>query len=226
MGEHGLVLGNASIRFRHLARKVLFPKLMNLAQGLFMTKDHALGYYNLLLLLTLEFSSSGINDVLILAVELEDIALNESGLSLIQRNFLHSCVAGCLHIVSLLSDNDDLVAHLEGVLKRRRASAQQLLPEKALKEVSASESAPVSFQMSEEGEETSGGDPVVDERVYFKLVENGFIIRPNELARNSSEDEIVLFSCIQIFCQALLEILIIIIPAHFDLILLITVKIR
>ena len=147
-----------------------------------MTKEHALGFYNLLSLLTLEFAYSGINDILILMVELEDLALTQTELPQIHCNFLHACVAGCLHIVMLCSDNDNLVAHLEDVLKRRQEIRKQLLPQAALKEIHDMETntVSVSFQLNEDEVEE------VDDKVYFKLIEHGFINRVTDLMRNSS----------------------------------------
>jgi hypothetical protein len=182
LGSFNLVLGNAPIRFRQQANKILMPKLLHLSGGLSMVTENVRGFYKLLLLIVMEFLSSGMNDVLILSNELEDLALTMADITPTHRNLLHSFVAGSLHVVSLISDNEELVTHLEDVLKRRQLAYPHLLPEKALKDVGI----PVRFNVDDKEEEQSEPDASDDNPPYFRLMEKGFIHKLTE-PRHSSE---------------------------------------
>ena len=193
IGEHGLVLGNAPLRFRSSARKVVFPKLLELAHGLFATtEEHVKGFYTLLILLTLELSPTGIKDILILIVELEDLATSsQTELAIKHINAIHASIAGCLHIVSIISEDDNLKSYIEKVIELRRKSYKHLLPEVALGEEGA-ESSGAGFQLADDDDDDD--DKKKDESAppYFNLIEKGFISHPNELARNSSEPILVI----------------------------------
>ena len=187
IGDHGLALGNAPLRFRHSARKVVFPKLLDLAHRLFATTEgHVKAFYTLLFLLTLELSPTGIKDILILIVELEDLATSsQTELVTEHINAIHACIAGCLHIISIVSEDDNLKSYIEKIIDLRRKSYKDLLPEVALGEEGA-ESSGAGFQLADDDDDDD--DKKKDESApYFNLIEKGFISHPNELARNSSE---------------------------------------
>ncbi|XP_003388363.1 PREDICTED: protein EFR3 homolog B-like [Amphimedon queenslandica] len=187
IGEHGLVLGNAPLRFRHSARKVVFPKLLELAHGLFAsTEEHVKAFYTLLLLFTLELTPTGIKEILILIVELEDLATSsQTELAIKHINAIHACIAGCLHIVSIISEDENLKSYIGKVIELRRKSYKHLLPEVALGEEGA-ESSEAGFQLADDDDDDDEDKKKDDSPPYFNLIEKGFVSHPNELARNSS----------------------------------------
>ena len=183
LGECGLVLGNASVRFRQQTRKVLFPKLINLAGGIFLTKENAIGFYILIHLLGLEFAAPGTSDMLVLMVELQDLAISQPELSVKHRHFLHSCVAGCLHFLTIVGDDDNLGSYVEEVIKSRQSTHNHLLPEAMFQEWDEkTDQNTVQFQIDGHDEEEQDR-----EEPYFKLVEKQFVHHTTEMMRNSSK---------------------------------------
>ena len=192
------MLGNAPLRFRHSARKVLFPRLLDLAHSILTdTLENMKEFYILLSLLTLEFLATGTKDILILMVELEDFAnSSQTELSARHSNGIHACIAGCLHIVSVISEDDNLKSYIEKVIDVRRKSFKHLLPEGALGEEEGEggrEGTGTGFKLADddeegEGEEGENGEKGKEEPTpYFNLIEKGFIPHPNEISRNSSK---------------------------------------
>lgn len=188
------MLGNAPLRFRHSARKVLFPRLLDLARSILTdTLENMKEFYILLSLLTLEFLATGTKDILILMVELEDFAnSSQTELSARHSSGIHACIAGCLHIVSVISEDDNLKSYIEKVIDVRRKLFKHLLPEGALgEEEGGREGTGAGFKLAdddEEGEEGEDREKGKEEPTpYFNLIEKGFIPHPNEISRNSSK---------------------------------------
>lgn len=171
--ETGLVLGNAPIRFRHQAHKLFFPKLLNLVtSNHFRTTEHAIAFYTLLYLVTIEFLTVGINDILILMMELENVALE---MSFEHGNFIHACVAGCLHLVSLVSEDNDLVDHLKNIINKRSDSGTDYLMPASLTKIKK--------DFSASDIESYVKPP---KSLLFNLIQKGFISHPVDISRNSS----------------------------------------
>lgn len=183
LGECGLVLGNASVRFRQQTRKVLFPKLINLAGSIFLTKKNAIGFYILIHLLGLEFAAPGIADMLVLMVELQDLAISQPELSEKHQHFLHACVAGCLHFLTIVGDDDNLGSYVEEIIKCRQSTHHYLLPEAVFEKwEEKTDQNTVQFQIDGHNEEEQDRD-----EPYFNLVEKQFVHHTTEMMRNSSQ---------------------------------------
>ncbi len=107
----------------------LYDHLLELAKGLSRHSDNIKAFYQLLFLLTLEFSQPGILDMVLYLKQLQALALgNDPVLSTQISTALHAIIAGVLHLISIISPSSSLQEHIVQVLETRRTSAPHLLP--------------------------------------------------------------------------------------------------
>lgn len=127
----GLVLGKVSSLFLKKTVPTLYGHLMKLAQGLSLQLENLKAFYQLLFLLTLEFSEPGVLDMVVYLNWLQNQAVgSDSALTVAHRNAFHAIVAGVLYLISHISSASGLQEHILKVLAIRKASAPHLMPGK------------------------------------------------------------------------------------------------
>ena len=172
------MLGKASTHFLLKCRKILFPKLLTMSAIL--SLENGEPFYVLLCLLALEFGSGGLAETALFAAELQDIATSHSQIGRSHRNYLHSCVTGLHHLLSVISENDDLQSHVAEVITSRTKTHPHLVLDKILGKV----------EVPAEGEKEEV------ELMQFLLRDKGFIPHTPELLRNSSKEHSINITCI------------------------------
>ncbi len=125
----GLSLGLVLKRFLSKTVNSLFTNLLELAKALCTSPANTLAFYQLVFLLTLEFSYQRLSNILVFLHQLQELAVKEKGLEAHHRVVLHATVAGVLHLASKISRNEVLKTHIDGVIAKRRETAPKLLPE-------------------------------------------------------------------------------------------------
>lgn len=122
--------GKVTILFLKKTVPTLYGHLMKLAQGLSLNLENVKAFYQLLFLLTLEFSEPGVLDMVLYLNSLQQLAVDsELTLAVSHRNALHAIVAGILFLITKISSPSGLQEHILQILALRRASAIHLLPE-------------------------------------------------------------------------------------------------
>ena len=160
-----LTLGKVSQRFLNKTRSSLYNHLYDHALALSTRDENLKAFYQLLFLLTLEFSHPGITDMVYYLSQLQDLAQEHSaGLSARHRIVLHVTAAGILYLIAKMTSNQPLQDHILEVVNRRQNSAPELLPD--------------SFFASEglDGPETSLEN--LDSKLLFQLKERGLLEPP------------------------------------------------
>ncbi len=125
----GLSLGVVSTQFLSKTINSLFANLILLAKALSAEPANTLAFYQLIFLLTLEFSHLGIADMLAFLHQLQEVAVKEKELGTHHRVVLHATVAGMLYLAAKISRNEVLKTHVDGVIAKRRETAPRLLPD-------------------------------------------------------------------------------------------------
>lgn len=125
----GLSLGVVSSRFLSKTVNSLFTNLLTLARALSTKSANTLAFYQLIFLLTLEFSHQGISDMLAFLHQLQELAVKEEELEAHHKVVLHATVAGMLYLTAKISRNEVLKTHVDGVIAKRRETAPRLLPD-------------------------------------------------------------------------------------------------
>ena len=126
----GLTLGKVSQRFLNKTRSTLYSHLFDHAQVLSTNDENLKAFYQLLFLITLEFSHPGITDMVRYLSRLQDLAQTSSSeLSTRHCLALHATTAGVLYLVSKMTSNQVLKDHVLEVVERRKNSAPDLLPD-------------------------------------------------------------------------------------------------
>ena len=124
----GLSLGLVLKRFLSKTVNSLFTNLLELAKALCTSPANTLAFYQLVFLLTLEFSYQGLSDILVFLHQLQEFAVKEKGLEAHHRVVLHATVAGVLHLASKISRNEVLkTTHIDGVIAKRRETAPKAI---------------------------------------------------------------------------------------------------
>ncbi len=94
---------------------------LELAEALCTSPANTLAFYQLVFLLTLEFSYQRLSDILVFLHQPQELAVKEKGLEAHHRVVLHATVAGgCAALASKISRNEVLKTHIDGVIAKRR----------------------------------------------------------------------------------------------------------
>lgn len=153
----------------------LYGHLMKLAQCLSQQHENLKAFYQLLFLLTLEFSEPGISDMVVYLNWLQNLATgSDFELTVGHRNALHAIVAGILYLISKISSASGLQEHILQVLTIRRTSAPHLLPTGL-------------FEDKSDGEDKSVVNPLVDKIMLFILDEEELLRKSPELRKGFGE---------------------------------------
>ncbi len=123
----GLSLGVVLKGFISKTVNSLFTNLLELAKALCTSPANTLAFYQLVFLLTLEFSHQGLSDILVFLHQLQELAVKEKGLEAHHRVVLHTTVAGVLYLASKISRNEVLKMHIDGVIAKRREPAPKAM---------------------------------------------------------------------------------------------------
>lgn len=130
MESQGLALGKVSPLFFKKNVPTLYGNLMKLAQSLSARLENFKSFYQLLFLLTLEFSEPGLLDMVLYLNWLQNLAVgSDHDLTVSHRTALHAIVAGILYLSVKISSASGLQDHILKVLAIRRASAPHLIPD-------------------------------------------------------------------------------------------------
>ena len=169
-----LTLGKVSQRFLNKTRSSLYTHLYDHALALSMRDENLKAFYQLLFLLTLEFSHPGVTDMVCYLSQLQDLAQAYSvDMSTRHRIVLHVTAAGILYLIAKMTSNQALQDHILEVINRRQNSAPELLPD--------------SFFAPEvsDGPETSLEN--LDPKLLFQLKERGLLEPPPEQKKGGQE---------------------------------------
>lgn len=124
-----LVLGKVSSLFLKKTVSTLYGHLKILAQNLSLKLENLKAFYQLLFLLTLEFSEPGVLDMVAYLNWVQDQATrSDSSFTVGHRSALHAIIAGILYLISKISQASGLQEHILQVLQVRRVSAPYLMP--------------------------------------------------------------------------------------------------
>ena len=129
-----------SQRFVSKTAASLYSSLVEHALVVAPTKENRLAFYQLLFLLTLEFSHNGVRYMVDYMHQLQELAVGRrggeeggagrgGGLSTDHRVMLHAVVAGILYLVAKITTSLALEEHILTVVALRRSSAPHLLPD-------------------------------------------------------------------------------------------------
>ena len=181
------MLGEVSTRFAAKTVASLFMSLYELAKILSVDPDNILAFYQLLFLLTLEFSHRGTNDMLLYLSKLQDLAVKEKGYPSHHRIALHTTVAGILYLVAKVSTNEILKEHVAEIISKRKEMAPILLPDSLFAFKEEADTGLVGGVVSREEEEDVLGDVAgSDSQFLFDLQNEGILKRSPGPSRGSS----------------------------------------
>ena len=122
-----LVLGKVSASFLKQNGPLLYQSLAQLAEHLYSDLRNLKAFYKFLFLMTLEFSPTGVLELVLFCDKLQSLALKKSSCSDVYFA-LHGTVAGLLYLVSKVCVAPALQEHIELVIAARKVSAPFLLP--------------------------------------------------------------------------------------------------
>lgn len=133
-----------------------------------MQLENLKAFYQLLFLLTLEFSEPGILDMVVYLNWLQTQAIaDDSAFTIEHRNALHAIVAGILYLVSKITPAIGIQEHILQVLKIRKTTSPHLLPARLFASEDKSDGAPTDIL-------------TVDKAALFILDEEGLLRKSPE----------------------------------------------
>lgn len=191
-----MVLGEVSARFASKTVTTLFKALFKLARILSFKKENVLAFYQLLFLLTLEFSHKGVNDMLLYLSRVQDLAVKEVSYPPRHRLALHVTVAGILNLLAKVSANEILKEHIADVISKREERTPILLPDSLFPpaEEAVTGRASGTFPKEEEIDDALKEVTEKGSQLLFQFQLEGFLKTSPVASRGSSVG--VLFQCV------------------------------
>ena len=139
-----------------------------------MRDENLKAFYQLLFLLTLEFSHPGVTDMVNYLSQLQDLAQAHSvDMSTRHRIVLHVTAAGILYLIAKMTSNQALQDHILEVINRRQNSAPELLPD--------------FFFAQEVSDGPEANLENLDPKLLFQLKERGLLEPPPEQKKGGQE---------------------------------------
>jgi len=123
------VLGKVSASFLKQNGPLLYQSLAQLAEHLYSDMKNLKAFYKLLFLMTLEFSPTGVLELVLFFDKLQSLAIkNSTSMGNDVCSALHATIAGLLYLVSKVCAAPALQEHIDHIISARKASAPFLLP--------------------------------------------------------------------------------------------------
>lgn len=179
LDSQGLILGKVSTLFLKKTVQTLYAHLKELAQCLSSSMENLKAFYQLLFLLTLEFSEPGVLEMILYLNWLQTLAVGSDSLLGVQLcNALHAIVAGVLYLISKISLTPGLNEHVSHILTKRREHAPHLLPEGLF-----------TYEERADGTEDSVGMSMVNRSMLFTLNEEDLMKKSPEPRKGFGETQ-------------------------------------